>query len=56
MDLKLVADYTGFWQLTIKRHMKPEIFNKLSDTKLQKYAEAFNTSVADLKTLTVHEN
>jgi len=56
MDLKLVADYTGFWQWTIKRHLKPEVFNKLSEAKLQKYAEAFNTSVADLKTLTVHEN
>jgi len=56
MDIKLVADYTGFWQWTIKRHLKPEVFNNLSELKLQKYAEAFNTSVADLKTLTVHEN
>jgi len=56
MDLKLVADYTGFWQWQIKRHLKPEHFNKLSEQKLQKYAEAFNTSVADLKSLTVHEN
>jgi hypothetical protein len=56
MDLKLLADYTGFWQWQIKRHLKPEIFNGLSDKKLQKYAEAFNVSVADLKTMTVHEN
>jgi peptidyl-tRNA hydrolase len=56
MDLKLVADYTGFWQWQIKRHLKPEAFNKLSDKKLQKYAEAFNVAIADLKTMTVHEN
>jgi hypothetical protein len=56
MDLKLVADYTGFWQWQIKRHLKPEVFNKLSDKKLQQYADAFNVTTADLKTLTVHEN
>jgi hypothetical protein len=56
MDLKLLADYTGFWQWQIKRHLKPEVFNKLSDKKLQQYADAFNTTPADLKTMTVHEN
>ncbi|GAB3932721.1 hypothetical protein [Mucilaginibacter myungsuensis] len=56
MNLKLVADYTGFWQWQIKRHLKPDVFNQLSETKLQKYADAFNTTIADLKTLTVHEN
>ena len=56
MDLKLLADYTGFWQWQIKRHLKPEVFNQLSDKKLQQYADAFNITPADLKTLTVHEN
>jgi peptidyl-tRNA hydrolase len=56
MDFKLLADYTGFWQWQIKRHLKPKVFNNLSETKLKKYAEAFNISVADLKTMTVHEN
>ena len=56
MDIKLLADYTGFWQWQIKRHLKPDVFNALSESKLKKYAEAFNTSVADLKTMTVHEN
>jgi hypothetical protein len=56
MDLKLLADYTGLWQWQIKRHLKPDVFNSLSDSKLQKYADAFNTTIDDLKTLTVHEN
>jgi hypothetical protein len=56
MDMKLLADYTGFWQWQIKRHLKPEVFNQLSDKKLQQYADAFNVTTADLKTLTVHEN
>ena len=56
MDIGIVASYTGFWKWTIKQHLKPNIFDKLSDKKLQKYAEAFNTTVQDLKTMTVHED
>ena len=56
MDISLLADYTGFWKWQIKRHLNPEVFNKLSDKKLQKYAEAFNTTTEDLKNMTVHED
>jgi len=56
MDLAILAGYTGFWQWQIKRHLKPEVFNKLSTKQLEKYAEAFNTKVEDLKTMDVHEN
>ena len=55
MDIQILAGYTGFWQWQIKRHLKPEVFNSLSDKKLQKYAEVFNLSVADLKTITINE-
>ena len=30
MDLGILASYTGFWKWTIKRHLKPSVFNKLS--------------------------
>ena len=56
MDISLVADYTGFWKWQIKRHLKPEVFEKLSQKKLQKYAEAFNVKVEELKTMNVHED
>jgi len=56
MDLAILAGYTGFWQWQIKRHLKPEVFNKLSTKQLEKYAGAFNTKVEDLKTMTVHED
>ena len=56
MDAAILAGYTGFWQWQVKRHLKPEVFNKLSSQKLQKYAEAFNVSVEDLKSMTVHED
>jgi hypothetical protein len=54
MDISLLADYTGFWQWQIKRHLKPEVFKNLSDKKLQRYAEVFNVSVDDLKNMKVN--
>jgi hypothetical protein len=55
MDIQILAGYTGFWQWQVKRHLKPDVFNSLPDKKLQKYAEVFNVSVPDLKTMTVNE-
>ena len=56
MDIGIVAAYTGFWKWTVKQHLKPGVFDKLPEKKLQKYATAFNTSIADLKTMTIHED
>jgi len=55
MDVEILAGYTGFWQWQVKRHLKPDVFNGLSENKLQKYADVFNVSIADLKTMTVNE-
>jgi len=55
MDIGIVAAYTGFWKWRIKQHLKPAAFKKLSEKKLKKYAEAFNISVDELKTMTAHE-
>ena len=55
MDVGIVAAYTGFWKWSVKQHLKPAAFKKLSEKKLNKYAEAFNISVEELKTMTVHE-
>ncbi len=49
MDVAIVSAYTGFWQWTVKRHLKPSVFKNLSDSKLKKYAELFDVSVEDLK-------
>ncbi len=56
MDTGILAAYTGFWKWTIKRHLKPAAFKKLSAKKLQQYADAFNVSVEELKTMNVHDN
>ena len=55
MDLAIVGAYTGFWKWQISNHLKPSVFQKMSEKKLSKYAEAFNVSVDDLKTMQVHE-
>ena len=56
MDAGIVAAYTGFWKWQIRRHLKPAVFKKLSDKKLQRYAEIFNVSLEDLKSMNVHED
>jgi len=55
MDPGIVSAYTGFWKWQVKRHLKPSIFNKLSEKKLARYAAVFNVSVTELKTMEVHE-
>jgi hypothetical protein len=49
MDLIVLSGYTGFWKFTIKRHFKPAVFAKLSDSKLSQYANAFEVTVDELK-------
>jgi len=56
MDINILSDYSGFWKWQIKRHLKPKVFNTLSDKKLMKYAMAFNINVEDLKSMTVNED
>ena len=38
MDIPIVAAYTGFWKWQVKKHMKYSVFEKLSHSKLEKYA------------------
>ncbi|MDX6181045.1 hypothetical protein SGQ44_02685 [Flavobacterium sp. Fl-77] len=51
MDLTILASYVGMWKWRVKRHFKPAIFAKLSPTILQKYADTFDISVAELKNI-----
>lgn len=49
MDMQVLAAYVNMWQWTVKRHAKPKIFKKLSDSTLKKYVDAFEISVEELK-------
>ncbi|HVM88366.1 MAG TPA: hypothetical protein VMT76_09265 [Puia sp.] len=53
MDIPIVSAYTGFWKWRVKRHMKPHVFKKLSEKTLQRYADAFNISIEELKTMDI---
>jgi hypothetical protein len=53
MDIPIVAAYTGFWKWQVKRHMKYNVFQKLSAANLAKYARLFEVSVEELKTMHV---
>lgn len=49
MDYKVLSGYTGFWKVSIKKHMTSKGFKKLSDKKIEKYAKAFNINIDELK-------
>ena len=51
MDISLLAQYTGFWQWQVKRHLKSHVFEGLAQQKLQRYANVFNISVDQLKNM-----
>ncbi|MDY7393891.1 hypothetical protein UMM65_01420 [Aureibaculum sp. 2210JD6-5] len=51
MDLPILASYVGLWQWRVKRHFKPKIFKKLSNTLLQKYADVFDITIEQLKNI-----
>ncbi len=48
MDVSILAAYTGFFSFTVKRHFRPVIFKKLSQKKLEKYADIFELSITEL--------
>lgn len=49
MDWATLASYMNRWQWLIKRHKKPQVFQKLSEKTLQKYASLFGISIEELK-------
>ena len=55
MDIPIVSAYTGFWKWRVKKHLKYHAFQKLSDSKLARYAELFEVSLPQLKTMDAHE-
>ena len=56
MDISTLSAYTGFYKWTIKRHLQPEIFNRLSHKKLKLYAETFEININKLKNISCDES
>ncbi len=51
MDLLVLSQSTGFFQWTIKRHFKPEIFLKLSEKRLLEYCDVLGKTLDELKAI-----
>ena len=49
MDPALLAKYSGISRWQVKRHLKPRIFNKLSESILAPYLELFNLTIDQLR-------
>lgn len=49
MDLPLLAKKMGKWKWQVKRHMKPQVFKKLSAETMQQYATVFEITVEELQ-------
>ncbi|WP_416188988.1 hypothetical protein ACM67B_06720 [Neisseria sp. CCUG17229] len=50
-DEASLAMAAGVWQWQLRRHLKPQVFARLSGKTLQKYADALQISVAALKSI-----
>lgn len=51
MDSLLLAQSTGIWRWRIRRHLRPEIFARLSPNLLKRYAEALGLTIQQLQRL-----
>jgi hypothetical protein len=49
MDVALLSKYIGLWKWTVKKHLKPKHFNKLSENLIAQYADIFNITPVQLK-------
>ncbi len=49
MDLTALAAGMGLAKWRVKRHFNPNIFSRLNDKLLQRYADFFNLDAAELK-------
>lgn len=51
MDPELLAQAAGLWRWRVRRHLRPQIFARLSPRLLRRYAEALGLTPEQLRTL-----
>jgi hypothetical protein len=51
MDVPLLSQTSGYWQWRVKRHLRPEVFARLTDEQLQRYSDALGLPVDQLRKL-----
>ncbi len=50
MDARMLAAASGVWSMRVRRHLRPQVFARLSEAVLGRYARALGISVAQLRT------
>lgn len=51
MDEALLAQCSGVWRWRVRRHLRPQVFARLSPRLLARYAEALGITVERLRSL-----
>jgi hypothetical protein len=51
MDVEMLAQVCGLWQWRIRRHLRPEVFARLSAKVLGRYAEALGLEIEQIRSL-----
>jgi hypothetical protein len=51
MDVVLLAQSTGFFKWTVRRHLKPGVFQRLSNSRRERYGDALGLTPAQLDSL-----
>ena len=51
MTVSLLAQYTGFSRMRVRKHLKPRGFSSASQTELETYAAALNITINQLITV-----
>lgn len=51
MDLPTLAQTAGYWQICVRRALRPKIFAGLKAERLQRYADALGLSIDELRRL-----
>lgn len=54
MDVSLLAQYSGFSRWRVKRHLKPQVFERLNSSVLAVYADLFRISITQLQQVPDH--
>ena len=50
-DVLGLSQATGFFQWQIRRHLKPRVFSKLKQKKLQIYSDALGVNISELQAI-----
>lgn len=51
MGVGMLAAYSGFWRLRVRWHLRPKVFARLAENILQRYAQALQVPLTELRTL-----